>query len=311
MLRPVCVRKAQQHCPRLCGTQDLGFFVTISMRTTNDTKTAGTGIQLFTNPAFGTVRTAGTPNEPTFCLPDLCQALDLTPSKVVQRLSDDVLLKYPVPDALGRIQQTNFVNEDGLYDVILDSRKPEAKAFRKWITSEVLPTIRKTGGYIRMEEGDTDADIMAKALMIAQRTIDSKTQRIQMLEGENQQLQIENKTMAPKAQYTDEVLQSTSTITFTEAAKEMNFRSVAALLQRLLSDRILFRQSGRYLPTAKYSGLGLFTSRTHRFYHADGRPDTSVMTVITEKGRMFLHRHFGIGDDLPADFTNIQIGGAR
>jgi len=205
----------------------------------------------------------------------------------------------------------NFVNEDGLYDVILDSRKPEAKAFRKWITSEVLPTIRKTGGYIRMEEGDTDADIMAKALMIAQRTIDSKTQRIQMLEGENQQLQIENKTMAPKAQYTDEVLQSTSTITFTEAAKEMNFRSVASFLDRMISDRILFRQSGRYLPTAKYSGLGLFTSRTHRFYHADGRPDTSVMTVVTEKGRMFLHRHFGIGDDLPADFTNIQIGGAR
>ena len=279
------------------------------MSSTNDTETNG-GIQLFTNPTFGTVRTAGTPTEPLFCLADLCGALDLNPSKVAQRLSEDVLSKYTLQTA-GGAQLFNFVNEDGLYDVILDSRKPEAKAFRKWITSEVLPTIRKTGGYIRMEEGDSDADIMAKALMIAQRTIDSKTQRIQMLEGENQQLQIENKTMAPKAQYTDEVLQSTSTITFTEAAKEMNFRSVASFLDRMISDRILFRQSGRYLPTAKYSGLGLFTSRTHRFYHADGRPDTSVMTVVTEKGRMFLHRHFGIGDDLPADFTNIQIGGAR
>jgi len=105
------------------------------------------GIQLFTNPTFGTIRTAGTPDNPQFCLIDLCNALELNPSKVVQRLSDDVLSKYPIPDGLNRIQQTNFVNEDGMYDVILDSRKPEAKALRKWLTSDVLPTLRKTGVY--------------------------------------------------------------------------------------------------------------------------------------------------------------------
>lgn len=250
------------------------------------------GIQLFTNPTFGSVRTAGTPINPMFCLPDLCRALELNPSKVSQRLTDDVLSKYPISDELGREQLTNFVNEDGLYDVILDSRKPEAKQFRKWITSEVLPTIRKTGGYIHQEEGDTDADIMAKALMIAQKTIDDKKQRIQILEGENQHLQLENKTLAPKAQYTDEILQSTSTITFTEAAKELNFRSANALISRLLNDRVIYRQSGRLLPTARYSGKGLFTSRTHRFYHSDGTPDASVMTVVTQKGRAFLFKYF-------------------
>lgn len=202
-----------------------------------------------------------------------------------------------------------FVNEDGLYDVILDSRKPEAKAFRKWITSEVLPQIRKTGGYIREEEGDTEADIMAKALMIAQKTIEDKKQRIQMLEGENQHLQEENGLLAPKAQYTDEVLQSTDTITLTQAAKELNFRSVQAFLQRLLADKIMYRQSGQWLASSKYSGQGYFATRTHRFYHADGRPGTSVSTVVTEKGRLFLHKHFGIGMG-PVDFSNAQIGGS-
>lgn len=108
-----------------------------------------TEIQLFNNPEFGDVRTSVTEsNEPIFCLLDLCEILELNPSKVSQRLNDDVLSKYPIFDRLGREQLANFVNEDGLYDVILDSRKPEARGFRKWVTSEVLPTIRKTGGYM-------------------------------------------------------------------------------------------------------------------------------------------------------------------
>ena len=256
------------------------------------TQTEQTGdIQLFTNPSFGAVRTTGNPANPQFCLADLCKILDLTPSKVAQRLSEDVLSKYTLKTN-GGLQQMNFVNEDGLYDVILDSRKPEARQFRKWITSEVLPQIRKTGGYIRQEEGESDEDIMAKALMIAHRTIEDKKQRIQMLEGENQQLQVENKMLAPKAHYTDEVLQSTSTYTLTEVAKELNFSSAPKLIQRLMSDRIIFRQGSRYLPMAKYSVQGYFATRTHRFYHTDGRPDTSSLTVITEKGRLFLHNHF-------------------
>jgi len=186
----------------------------------------------------------------------------------------------------------NYVTEPGLYDVIIRSDAPQAKPFRKWITSEVLPSIRKTGGYIHADEADSEADIMAKALMIAQKTIDEKRQRIQMLEGERDHLANENKMMAPKAQYVDEVLQSTSTITFTEAAKELNFRSGSALIARLLKDRVIYRQSGRYLPTAKYSGRGFFASRTHRFYHSDGRPDASVMTVITQTGRAFLYEYF-------------------
>lgn len=106
-------------------------------------------LQIFSNEEFGSVRTITNDNEPMFCLGDLCRALDLTAKGVRQRLSDEVISTYPIKDALGRMQNALFVNEDGLYDVILESRKDSAKKFRKWVTSEVLPSIRKTGGYNR------------------------------------------------------------------------------------------------------------------------------------------------------------------
>ena len=87
-------------------------------------------IQIFNNPQFGQVRTAGTSENPLFCLLDVCKALELRQGDVVRRLTDGVVSTQPITDSLGRTQMANFVNEDGLYDVILDSRKPEAKAFR-------------------------------------------------------------------------------------------------------------------------------------------------------------------------------------
>lgn len=105
-------------------------------------------VETFNNPHFGEIRTAVDDfGEPWFCLADICKALDLTAKGVRQRLDDGVISNYPITDALGREQQAIFVNEDGLYDAILDSRKSEARAYRKWITGEVLPSIRKTGGY--------------------------------------------------------------------------------------------------------------------------------------------------------------------
>ncbi len=104
-------------------------------------------LQIFNNEEFGEIRTITKDGEALFCLGDLCRILELTAKGVKQRLTDEVISNYPIPDSLGRIQNTIFVNEDGLYDVILDSRKENARKFRKWVTSEVLPSIRKTGGY--------------------------------------------------------------------------------------------------------------------------------------------------------------------
>lgn len=105
-------------------------------------------IQIFNHPSFGEIRTSGTSDNPMFCLSDICKVLELRVDGVTPRLKKDGTNRIGVIDSLGREQQALFVNEDGLYDVILDSRKPEAKTFRKWVTSEVLPSIRKTGGYI-------------------------------------------------------------------------------------------------------------------------------------------------------------------
>lgn len=109
--------------------------------------TVENGVQIFNNQEFGNVKVNVIDNEPWFCLGDVCKVLDLRQGDVRQRLDDGVVSTHPIIDSLGRTQQANFVNEDGLYDVILDSRKPEAKKFRKWVTSEVLPSIRKTGSY--------------------------------------------------------------------------------------------------------------------------------------------------------------------
>lgn len=100
-------------------------------------------IQLFTDGEFN-MRTAVVDGEPLFCLVDVCKVLDIqNPSKVAQRLDDDERTKLE----LGRQGETNFITESGLYAVILRSDKPNAKSFRRWVTSEVLPSIRKTGGY--------------------------------------------------------------------------------------------------------------------------------------------------------------------
>lgn len=93
------------------------------------------------------VRTVVIDNEPWFVLSDACKVLGISHvATVKERLSDDVVLNHTIPDSLGRMQKLTTVNEDGLYDVILDSKKPEAKAFRKWITKEVIPSIHKTSG---------------------------------------------------------------------------------------------------------------------------------------------------------------------
>lgn len=122
-------------------------------------------IQIFNNEQFGEIRTSGTVENPLFCLADVCKALGLKPSHVRERLDDGGVSTDTIFDNLGRQQVANFVNEDGLYDVILDSRKPEAKQFRKWITSEVLPSIRKHGAYMSdeiIERTLTDPDYLIR-----------------------------------------------------------------------------------------------------------------------------------------------------
>lgn len=119
------------------------------------------------------VRIVGTAEKPLFVLSDVCKVLEIgNPSDVKRRLENDVCSIEVISDAIGRKRNTVVISEDGLYDVILDSRKPQAKRFRKWITSEVLPSIRKDGGYMIAPPDELPEEIMARGLLIAQSTIE-------------------------------------------------------------------------------------------------------------------------------------------
>lgn len=243
-------------------------------------------IQLFQNPQFGEVRVAELNNEPIFCLSDVCKILDLQGSAVMRRLSDDVISNHPIVDSIGREQFANFVNEDGLYDVILDSRKPEAKQFRKWVTGEVLPAIRKSGGYM-IEKEESPEETMSRALLIAQDTLARQKQRLEMLQTQtnlqNTQLQI----AAPKVEYYDAVLQSTSVYVADQIAKELGMTAIS-MNKKLCSMGILMKRNGQWVLSAKHCNSGLTKTKTHQYTKSDGTAGTSCTTVWTEKGRKFL-----------------------
>ena len=148
----------------------------------------GSSVKIFENSEFGNIRVfIDEINEPWFCLSDICKSLDLTPKGVNQRLSDEVVSNYPIIDRLGRTQNALFVNEDGLYDVIFESRKPEARSFRKWVTSKVLPSIRKTGKYSIKEEAPS---ISKEEYELRMKEINAKTAELF--------LEIGNRTSIPE-----------------------------------------------------------------------------------------------------------------
>ena len=131
-------------------------------------------IQIFKNDQFGEIRTAGTPEKPLFCLVDICKAMELsTVKKVKNRLRKDGVTSIHLTDSLGRTQDATFINEQNLYLLIMRSDKPQAEPFQNWVCGEVLPAIRKTGGYLGAENLSDD-EIMAKALVVAQKTIERK-----------------------------------------------------------------------------------------------------------------------------------------
>lgn len=137
-----------------------------------------TDIQIFSNPQFGEIRTlADEANEPLFCLADLCAALGISNHRNVKARLDEEDVRLMDTPTNGGIQQITFVTESGMYDVILRSDAEKAKPFRKWLTSDVIPSIRKTGGYIVAKADDTPEMIMARAVIVAQATIEKQNKQ--------------------------------------------------------------------------------------------------------------------------------------
>lgn len=245
-------------------------------------------IQIFRNPQFGEIRTAiGDNGEPMFCLPDLCRVLELTPSKVAQRLSGDVLSKYPLETA-GGIQQTNFVNEDGLYDAILDSRKSEARKFRKWVTSEVLPTIRKHGVYATSQTID---NLLADP--------DNAIKVFQALKEERQLRQIAEAKIeadAPKVLFAEAVTGSKSTCLIGELAKLITQNGYKIGQNRLfewMRENGYLGKRGEYynIPNQQYMEMGLFDVKK-TVHDENGVLVTKTTTKVTGKGQQYFINKF-------------------
>ena len=177
-------------------------------------------LKIFENKEFGEIRTAVVEDEPMFCLTDVCRALGITHiTDVKSRLRKDGVGTSEVIDSLGRKQTAIFVNESNLYKVIFQSRKEAAERFTDWVTSEVLPSIRKNGGYIVRQETMSDDELMARALQVAQNKILERDKQIE--------------TMKPKAIFADAVAASHTSILIGDLAKLISQNGVSIGQKRL------------------------------------------------------------------------------
>ena len=236
-------------------------------------------IRIFESPEFGQIRTVkDEKGEPWFCLRDVCKVLGLKQGDVCQRLAKGLVSTQPL-STRGGTQMANFVNEDGLYDVILDSRKPSARAFRKWVTSEVLPQIRKTGGYIPLNAEDDEKTILAKALRIANRTLEQKDELIE--------------AQRPMVEFADAVTTGDGCILISEMAKLLTRNGYVTGRTRLFrwmrENGYIFKRSTE--PIQRWVEEGLFATSVTMIKTHHGSEER-VTTKVTGKGQEYFLRKF-------------------
>ena len=235
-------------------------------------------IKIFQNQEFGAIRTiSNEQGDVMFCGRDVAAALGYKKPEwaIATHVEADDSAKRGIIDSLGREQQAIFINESGLYALILSSKLPSARRFKHWVTSEVLPSIRREGGYLVARPEETDEEVLARGILVMQTTLQRRADEIARLQ--------------PKADYADEVLDSVSCLTTTQIAKELNMTG-CELNNLLRTLRVQYRQSGQYLLYADYARLGYAQSRTLRIRFSNGRVKTHHYLVWTERGRYFIHR---------------------
>lgn len=228
--------------------------------------------------------------EPWFVAKDVCDILGHSNvSMALDRLDDDERSKFN----LGRQGETNIVNEAGLYVLVLGSRKPEAHKFKRWVTHEVLPQIRRTGGYIPTSDADDDMTILAKAVMIGQRTMEEQKQRIAAQQSRIDELQ-------PKASAWDNFVDIPDALSVRDSAKLLSNlgRPVGQteLFEWLDRHDWIFRENKHWSARQSRINAGhlmMVPSKSHGT-HKDGTPFAFPPTVkVTRKGLALIARRFG------------------
>ncbi len=234
------------------------------------------------------VRTIQKGGEPWWVLKDVCEVLGLSnPSIVAARLDDDEVAKF---DLGGLSGESNIVSESGLYNVILRSDKPEARKFKRWMTHEVLPSIRKHGAYVtteKLEEIMNDPDAWIKVLTALKEERQAK-----------EHLQLQAEADKPKVVFADAVSVSDGTILIGELAKILKGNGIEIgqnrLFERLRQDGFLIKRKGTdyNAPTQKAMELGLFKVKETAITHSDGHVTISKTTKVTGKGQQYFVNYF-------------------
>lgn len=257
-----------------------------------------TDIKLFENPEFGQVRILLENGEPLFCLADVCNILELRVTDVKNRLEEEVVSIYPL-STNGGIQQVTFVNEEGFYSVVLGSRKESVKPFKKWVTSEVLPSIRKTGSYSLQNKVP---QTFAQALRAYADELE-KNEQLRLEVGQQRQVIGE---LQPKATYYDLILSSVDCLTVTQIAKDYGM-SAKSLNQFLSDKKVQFKQSGTWLLYQNHADKGYTKSETVSITYRNGEKGSKLNTKWTQKGRLFLYELLKRNNILPLMEQELQF----
>lgn len=249
-------------------------------------------LQIFKNPEFGEIRILEISKEPWLVGRDIAEILHYKEAHkaVTRHVDGDDRIKHPIIDNLGREQETWIINESGLYSLILNSELPTAKEFKKWVTKEVLPSIRKYGAYMtpaKIEEVLLNPDTIIQ-LATALKEERALVQKQKQLIGE----------LKPKADYTDLILKNKGLVTITQIAKDygMSGQAMNNLLHGL---KIQYKQSDQWLLYREYQAKGYTHSETVEIVRKDGRPDIKMNTKWTQKGRLFLYELLKENEVLP------------
>lgn len=249
-------------------------------------------IQVFESAEFGTVRVSTQDGEPWFVAKDVCEALGLSnTTEALRNLDDDEvgnISNSEVAQNGGRAPR--IVSEPGFYKLVMRSRKPEAKAFQRWVTHEVLPAIRRDGGYMAAKPDETPEEVMARALRIADETMRRQKERIESLSSANAE-------MRPKALFADAVAASESTCLVGELAKMLRQNGVEIGQNRLfdwLRERGYLGKGGsnRNVPTQASMDMGLFRIKETAVTHSDGRVTINRTPKVTGKGQVYFVEKF-------------------
>ena len=244
-------------------------------------------LKIFENEQFGTIRAIEKDGEPWFVAADVCRALELEDTgRATSRLDDDELTRIKIVSG-GQSREVIAVNEPGLYSLVLGSRKPEAKAFKRWITHDVIPSIRKHGAYMTP---DTIEKLISNPDTIIQlaTALKEEQEKRKALEAENEAQRQALADFQPIKQYVDTILSSDRTLTTTQIAADYDM--TARQLNRILhEDGIQHKVNGQWILYKKHMGKGYTKSKTIQITHNDGRPDTVLNTEWTQKGRLLIH----------------------